>query len=250
MTIPVEEVRDIKTAFDIFDGDLSGVVDPQELKRAFEQLGFQGDNKFVYQILAELDDDQSGGIEFPEFLRLATAKMSDKDSRAEIDKVWSSFDVNKAVHISLFREKLPLWNWKRLPRNWERTFLRKTSTICSSKLTLMMMDLLLEMISTTSWPTRLTGTNENDPLCTIIILFLLLYSVTWQKPKNQMKLLEWYQSQEIILQTSQFTSILIIENEYRKLFEMVLFQPRENLLRENSRRNSRELYGQYSQAKI
>ena len=110
MTIPVEEVRDIKTAFDIFDGDLSGVVDPQELKRAFEQLGFQGDNKFVYQILAELDDDQSGGIEFPEFLRLATAKMSDKDSRAEIDKVWSSFDVNKAVHISLFREKLPLWN--------------------------------------------------------------------------------------------------------------------------------------------
>ena len=99
MTIPVEEVRDIKTAFDIFDGDLSGVVDPQELKHAFEQLGFQGANKFIYQILAELDDDQSGGIEFPEFLRLATAKMSDKDSRAEIDKVWASFDVNKAVSI-------------------------------------------------------------------------------------------------------------------------------------------------------
>lgn len=35
LTIPIEEVRDIKTAFDIFDGDLSGMVDPQELKRAF-----------------------------------------------------------------------------------------------------------------------------------------------------------------------------------------------------------------------
>jgi Ca2+-binding EF-hand superfamily protein len=33
--IPIEEVRDIKAAFDIFDVDLSGVVDPQELKRAF-----------------------------------------------------------------------------------------------------------------------------------------------------------------------------------------------------------------------
>ena len=95
--IPIEEVRDIKTAFDIFDGDLSGIVDPQELKRAFEQLGFQGKNKFIYQILAELDDDQSGGIDFPEFLRLATAKLGEKDSRAEIDKVWGSFDVNKAV---------------------------------------------------------------------------------------------------------------------------------------------------------
>jgi len=95
--IPIEEVRDIKTAFDIFDGDQSGIVDPQELKRAFEQLGFQGKNKFIYQILAELDDDQSGGIDFAEFLRLATAKLGDKDSKAEIDKVWGSFDVNKAV---------------------------------------------------------------------------------------------------------------------------------------------------------
>ena len=107
LTIPVEEVRDIKTAFDIFDGDLSGVVDPQELKRAFEQLGFGGQNKFVYQILAELDDDQSGGIDFAEFLRLATAKLSDKDSRAEVDKVWTSFDINKAVSILLFRAKSP-----------------------------------------------------------------------------------------------------------------------------------------------
>ena len=29
LTIPIEEVKDIKMAFDIFDGDLSGVVDPQ-----------------------------------------------------------------------------------------------------------------------------------------------------------------------------------------------------------------------------
>jgi len=99
LTVPIEEVKDIKTAFDIFDGDLSGVVDPQELKNAFVQLGFGGQNKFVYQILAELDDDQSGGIDFAEFLRLATAKLNDKDSRAEVDKVFTSFDVNKAVKM-------------------------------------------------------------------------------------------------------------------------------------------------------
>jgi Ca2+-binding EF-hand superfamily protein len=105
LTCPIEEVRDIKVAFDIFDGDLSGIVDPQELKRAFEQLGFEGSNKFVYQILAELDDDQSGGIDFAEFLRLATAKLNDKDSRAEIDKVWGSFDINRSVRFMLFRVK-------------------------------------------------------------------------------------------------------------------------------------------------
>jgi len=121
MTIPIEEVKDIKTAFDIFDGDLSGIVDPQELKRAFEQLGFGGQNKFVYQILAELDDDQSGGIDFAEFLRLATAKLSDKDSRAEVDKVFTSFDVNKAVHTLLFRVKSALLSSRRLLTNSDRT---------------------------------------------------------------------------------------------------------------------------------
>ena len=150
MTIPVEEVRDIKTAFDIFDGDLSGIVDPQELKHAFEQLGFQGDNKFVYQILAELDDDQSGGIEFPEFLRLATAKMSDKDSRAEIDKVWASFDVNKAVIFLLLRARSPLWSSRRSLRTWARTFPKKRSTTCSKRLTSTTMVSLWLMTSTTS----------------------------------------------------------------------------------------------------
>lgn len=57
MTIPLQEVKDIKQAFDIFDGDGSGMIDPQELKDAFINLGFGGQNKFVYQILAELDED-------------------------------------------------------------------------------------------------------------------------------------------------------------------------------------------------
>lgn len=77
------------------------MIDPQELKEAFINLGFSGQNKFVYQILAELDDDQSGGIDFPEFLRLATAKLSDKDSRAEINKVFASFDVHKYGKITV-----------------------------------------------------------------------------------------------------------------------------------------------------
>jgi len=45
--------------------------------------------------LAELDEDFSGGIEFEEFLRIATAKISDKDSRKEIEKVFKMFDTHK-----------------------------------------------------------------------------------------------------------------------------------------------------------
>ena len=135
LTVPVEEVKDIKTAFDIFDGDLSGVVDPQELKQAFEQLGFEGSNKFVYQILAELDDDQSGGIDFAEFLRLATAKLGEKDSRAEIDKVWGSFDVNRSVFLCLFREKSLSTSSRKLLLNSDRIWTKRSLTTFSAKLT-------------------------------------------------------------------------------------------------------------------
>jgi centrin-1 len=101
LTIPLEEVKDIKLAFDIFDGDGSGTIDPQELKQSFIDLGFGGQNKFVYQILAELDEDQSGGIGFDEFLKLATAKLSEKDSRADIIKVFATFDTHKVGKITV-----------------------------------------------------------------------------------------------------------------------------------------------------
>ena len=104
MTLPREEVLEIRQAFQIFDQDGSGIMDPAELKQAFIDLGFTGQNKFVYQILAELDEDQSGGIDFAEFLRLATAKIGEKDSRAEINKVFSAFDPNRSVINCLFRE--------------------------------------------------------------------------------------------------------------------------------------------------
>ena len=95
--LPREDVVEIKQAFDIFDGDGSGVIDPAELKQSFVDLGFVGTNKFVYQILAELDEDGSGGIEFDEFIKLATAKASEKDSREEINKVFNAFDKNRMV---------------------------------------------------------------------------------------------------------------------------------------------------------
>lgn len=97
LTLPREQVVDIRQAFEIFDADGSGIMDPAELKQAFIDLGFTGQNKFVYQILAELDEDQSGGIDFPEFLRLATAKIGEKDSRVEILKVFNAFDPNRSV---------------------------------------------------------------------------------------------------------------------------------------------------------
>lgn len=44
-------------------------------------LGFESKNQTIYQMIADLDADGSGQIDFDEFLELMTARVSDKDTR-------------------------------------------------------------------------------------------------------------------------------------------------------------------------
>lgn len=80
----LEEVKQIKKAFDIFDSNGSGLVDPLELKNAFVSLGFGKINQFVYNIINDLDTTNVGGLNFEAFLKLATGKIGETHSRQEI----------------------------------------------------------------------------------------------------------------------------------------------------------------------
>lgn len=64
-------------------------------------LGFEAKNQTIYQMIADLDADGSGQIDFEEFLNLMTARISDKDSREDIEKVFKLFDDEKTGVISL-----------------------------------------------------------------------------------------------------------------------------------------------------
>lgn len=66
-----------------------------------QSLGFEAKNATIYQMIGDIDKDGSGSIDFEEFLDMMTAKMSDKDSRADIRKVFNLFDDDKTGHITL-----------------------------------------------------------------------------------------------------------------------------------------------------
>ena len=53
----------------------SGTIDPKELKAAMQSLGFEAKNQTIYQMIADIDKDGSGSIDFDEFLDMMTAKM-------------------------------------------------------------------------------------------------------------------------------------------------------------------------------
>ena len=52
-------------------------------------------------MISDLDADGSGQIDFEEFIRLMTARISEKDSRDDVRKVFNLFDDEKTGYISI-----------------------------------------------------------------------------------------------------------------------------------------------------
>jgi centrin-1 len=52
-------------------------------------------------MISDLDKDGSGAIDFEEFLDMMTARMSDKDTRDDINKVFRLFDDDKSGTITI-----------------------------------------------------------------------------------------------------------------------------------------------------
>lgn len=55
-------------------------------------LGFQVKKADVRRMIAEVDKDESGAIDFDEFVEMMTGKMGERDSKEEIMKVFELFD--------------------------------------------------------------------------------------------------------------------------------------------------------------
>lgn len=45
-----EEIEELHEAFNLFDTDGTGEIDPQELKQAMQSLGYDVKNQMVYQV--------------------------------------------------------------------------------------------------------------------------------------------------------------------------------------------------------
>ena len=113
-----DEVMEIKEAFDLFDSDKSGSIDKTELKNALQNLGIDNKNHTLTTMMKDLDKDDSGTITFDEFIEMMTAKMSDKDTKDDLYKVFRLFigdessDKISAKHLRRVANDLQgIWNF-------------------------------------------------------------------------------------------------------------------------------------------
>ena len=76
------------------------MIDIRELKAAMRALGFEVNNKELKKMVAGIDGDGNGTLEFGEFLQMMTCRMGEKDSREDIEKVFKLFDDDNTNKIS------------------------------------------------------------------------------------------------------------------------------------------------------
>jgi len=92
--LAAEQVEEVREAFSLFDVDSSGAISYKELRACMKALAIKVDKDELKKMILEVDADQSGEIEFPEFLQMMTGKMQSGDSKEETMKVYKMFDTS------------------------------------------------------------------------------------------------------------------------------------------------------------
>jgi centrin-1 len=64
-------------------------------------LGFEAKSAAIFQMISDLDADGNGTIDFEEWLSLMTKRVSDRDTRANINKVFALYDDERTGFISV-----------------------------------------------------------------------------------------------------------------------------------------------------
>ncbi|CAD8051654.1 unnamed protein product [Paramecium sonneborni] len=95
-----DEIDEIREAFNLFDTEGTGRVDPRELKAAMQSLGFDQKNPTIFNMIAELENEGTD-IDFDQFLDAITQKLGNRESKDGINKIFDLFDDDGSNSINL-----------------------------------------------------------------------------------------------------------------------------------------------------
>lgn len=87
-----QQIQEYKATFIHFDLDNDGRITSSELGTVMRSLGESPTEMQVHEMIAEVDTDKNGSLEFPEFLRMMAKKQATIDDQAEIQEAFLVFD--------------------------------------------------------------------------------------------------------------------------------------------------------------
>ena len=99
-SLPEDKITECREVFDLFDKDKDGSITTKELGDVMRALGANPTNTELQEMIAEVDKDNSGKIEFNEFLDLFARKMKDPDTEEDLIEAFKIFDKDGSGNIS------------------------------------------------------------------------------------------------------------------------------------------------------
>ncbi|EDW44091.1 GM13554 [Drosophila sechellia] len=96
-----EQTALLRNAFNAFDPEKNGYINTAMVGTILSMLGHQLDDATLADIIAEVDEDGSGQIEFEEFTTLAARFLVEEDAEAMMAdlKELSAFTTKKEMDI-------------------------------------------------------------------------------------------------------------------------------------------------------
>ncbi|XP_030842880.1 caltractin [Strongylocentrotus purpuratus] len=99
--LTTHEIRDLKTVFDAF-ADKRGMIRADHIRRAMRSLGFKVSKTEAVAMVADIDLDRSGTIDFNEFLLFIIDKQGTaRDVQAEISQGFKMMDYDNTGKLTL-----------------------------------------------------------------------------------------------------------------------------------------------------
>ncbi|NWV03593.1 CALMS protein, partial [Ptilonorhynchus violaceus] len=95
-----EKIAEFKEAFSLFDRDGDGSISTKELGTVMRSLGQNPSEAELRDMVAEVDADGGGTVDFAEFLSLMARKMREADGEEEIREAFRVFDKDGNGYIS------------------------------------------------------------------------------------------------------------------------------------------------------
>ena len=88
-----DQVEHFREVFAVFDADGSGAIDHSELGSCLRSLGQNLSEEELKEFIMSVDEDQSGTIDFEEFLGMINSKTDAINCEDELLAAFQEFDI-------------------------------------------------------------------------------------------------------------------------------------------------------------
>lgn len=95
-----EQIADFKEAFSLFDKDGDGIIKISELALLIRSLNQNPTESEIRDMIIEIDSQQTGILDFPEFISLMARRIKDVNPEEELREAFQVLDSNKLGFIN------------------------------------------------------------------------------------------------------------------------------------------------------